>query len=107
LNAPTRETCVVRRERTNTPLQALVTLNDPDFVEAAEKLAQAALARRTSFAARLDWIAERLLGRKLEAAEHGILEKHWKRLRQNTANELASWAQVASLVMNLDEAVTK
>ena len=44
-NAPSRETCTVRRERTDTPLQALVTLDDPQFIEAARHLAQLALEK--------------------------------------------------------------
>ena len=62
-NAPSREVCTVRRERTNTPLQALVTLNDPQFVEAARALAQSALERGGETAElRIDFIAEAIAG---------------------------------------------
>ena len=65
-NAPTRESCTVRRERTNTPLQALVTLNDPQFVEAARNLAERAIKDGGDDAdARLDFIATRVLARPL------------------------------------------
>ena len=67
-NAPNRETCTVRRERTNTPLQALVTLNDPQFVEAARHLAERALKEGGDDAdGRLDFMARRLLARPLRA----------------------------------------
>src|SRR5205823_5204033 len=65
-NAPNRETCAVRRERTNTPLQALVTLNDVQFVEAARQLAQRALAEGGGTdEGRVDFIARWLLARPL------------------------------------------
>ena len=60
-NAPTRESCTVRRERTNTPLQALVTLNDPQFVESSRRLSQRAFQEehghfpQRSGVVRLDW----------------------------------------------------
>src|SRR5262249_5517501 len=62
LNAPNRETCTVRRERTDTPLQALVTLNDPQFVEAARHLATHALKEGgATDETRIEFIAKRLL----------------------------------------------
>src|SRR5205085_4580430 len=62
-NAPPRETCTVRRERTNTPLQALATLNDPQFVEAARYLAERALKSASTVEDRFDFVARRLLCR--------------------------------------------
>src|SRR5205823_12789569 len=65
-NAPSREVCTVRRERTNTPLQALVTLNDPQFVESARSLAQAAIKQGgSSPESRLEFVSKRLLARPL------------------------------------------
>lgn len=128
-NAPTRETCTVRRERTNTPLQALVTMNDPQFVEAARALAARAMAA-PSFAARLDFMARRLLARPLEAREASILESSYRdflryydtnpadarKLIQTGASapdaalpapELASLTMVANQLLNLDEVLSK
>ncbi len=74
-NAPSREICTVRRERTNTPLQALVTLNDPQFVEAARYLAQTALKEGGDKAeGRIDFMARRLLCRPLRAEEAKVVQ---------------------------------
>jgi hypothetical protein len=73
-NAPNRELCTVRRERTNTPLQALVTLNDVQFIEAARFLAQRVLKEGgDNDDARLSFLANRLLARPFRAEELPIV----------------------------------
>ena len=130
-NAPSRESCTVRRERTNTPLQALVTLNDPQFVEAARNLAQAALkAAPNDPKATLDFMARRVLARPLRAAEipileasHAVLVAHYAQAPADTTAlltfgeskadpavpppQLAAWTMVATQLLNLDETLNK
>ncbi len=130
-NAPARDVCTVRRERTNTPLQALVTLNDPQFIEASRHLAELAMKEAgKDDEARADWIARRLMTRSLSAAEHQIIGATAKDLlafyTTNPAEaakliavgdskadatlpapELATWTLVASDLMNLDETLNK
>ena len=130
LNAPSREVCTIQRERTNTPLQALVTLNDPQFVEAARALADEALfLGGTSDDTRVDFIASRLLARPLEPAEKTIVKKSlaeiaaWYRAHPDDAKAvitigaskpehddavlLASWTMLTNQLMNLDEVLCK
>lgn len=130
-NAPSREVSCVRRDRTNTPLQALVMLNDPQFVEAARQLAQRTLTGVAGDdAAKLNRIAERLLCRPLKAPETAILQASLADLRAHYAahagdaaallkvgeakadvrlspSELAAWTMVCNQLMNLDEVLTK
>lgn len=131
LNAPSREVCTVRRERTNTPLQALVTLNDPQFVEAARALAQAALkSGGDKSEQKIDFIARRLLARPFTAVELKIVEASLNDLLAEykakpeeakkliavgdskadptiDASALAAWTMLANELMNLDEVLNK
>jgi hypothetical protein len=131
LNAPTREVCTVRRERTNTPLQALVCWNDPQFVEAARHLAQAALREGGATPeSRLDYAARRLLSRPLRPEEsrplaatagallayyqsHADEAKQLLAVGQSKADPsvdvptLAAWTMLANTMMNLDEVLNK
>ncbi len=130
-NAPNREFCVVRRERTNTPLQALVTLNDPQFVEAARILAQRAiLASGADVNARLEFISRQLLSRGLRPEEVVIVAKSLEEIQSYysqapddatklihfgatppdetiPATELAAWTMLVNELMNLDEVLNK
>ncbi len=130
-DAPTRETCVVRRPRTNTPLQALTLLNDPQFVEAARGLADRMLAeggsdcdQRLSYGFRLATArrpdaeelrilrsvleAQRALYRADPAAAQALLGVGDYRPRAaDDPVELAAWSAVASLLLNLDETLNK
>lgn len=73
-DAPSREVCTVTRERSNTPLQALVLLNDPVFVEAAQALARLSMVQGGPvFADRIDTACERTLGRLPDDRERAVL----------------------------------
>jgi hypothetical protein len=130
-DAPSREFCTVRRERTNTPLQALVTLNDPQFVEAARQLAQNALkANGGDDAKRVDFVARRVLSRPLNVKEQTVVlasvnellvyyrsqPEHAKALiavgesifdEELDISELAAWTMLCNQVLNMDEALNK
>ena len=77
-NAPTREFCSVRRERTNTPLQALLTLNGTEFFEAARHLAGKALHASSDLNGQLDFMSERLLVRGLSEKEREVARSAYK-----------------------------
>ena len=130
-NAPTREVCTVRRERTDTPLQALVTLNDTQFIEAARVLGQRALLNGgTTVATRTDFLARRLLCRPLTAKEQGIVTRSVDELYTYyhahpddtkallatgdskpdptiPPDALAAWTMLTNQMMNLDEVLNK
>ncbi|MBI1310222.1 DUF1553 domain-containing protein [bacterium] len=130
-NAPSREVCTVRRERTNTPLQALVTLNDPQFVEAARHLAELTLLHGGSeFTPRLQFVSRRLLARDLKPEEVTVAQASFNDLTAYYSEHeddaklldavgeatvsgdvdrktLAAWTMLINELMNLDEVLNK
>ncbi|MFO1437119.1 MAG: DUF1553 domain-containing protein [Verrucomicrobiaceae bacterium] len=102
LDGPTREVCTVRRPRTNTPLQALLLLNDENYLEAARALAQLILKEKDH---RIEWAFHRVTGRHANARELAALRTFFNAQRIAT-NETQAWTMLASLLMNLDEVQT-
>jgi len=130
-DAPNREVCTVRRVRTNTPLQALVTLNDPVFIEAAQSLARRVLREGGQTTEdRATFLLQLCLARAPHAIERAkLVELHAEALAHYTTHEtaaqematvplgeppsgmeiteLATWTVLANVVLNLDEVLMK
>ncbi|MEM7698560.1 MAG: DUF1553 domain-containing protein [Verrucomicrobiota bacterium] len=129
-DAPNREVCTVRRTRTNTPLQALVTLNDPVYVEAAQAWAREALTHPGDDGARLRLALRRSLTREPTEAEinrllalleqarayyAGSADEAAKMAQQPLGDlpaeldltDAAAWTTVGNVVLNLDELFLK
>ncbi len=130
-DAPTREECTAQRARSNTPLQALVMLNDPTYVESARKFAERigreggeSVEDRIRFAMRL------ATSRTASDAEVGVLQNLYKQQLQEYSSHkqaaekllaigaspressmdiapLAAWTDVARTVLNLNETITR
>jgi hypothetical protein len=130
-DAPDRETCALRRSRTNTPLQALVVMNDPTFVEASRKLAERVLLEGgPSTSQRIAYLWKLATAREPTVAEQQILSDllqqmmvRYERDPEAAAallqvgespchpslakSELAAWTIVANAVLNLDQVLTR
>jgi hypothetical protein len=131
-DAPDREKCTARRALTNTPLQALVLLNDPTFIEAARVLAERLLLDPAAAtpARRIEQAYRTVMGRKPEPREMRVMKDLAARQQARYAKdaaaagqllavgerrpdarvpaaELAAWTNVVTVLLNTDEAITK
>ena len=129
-DAPDREFCVIRRARTNTPLQALVLLNDPTYVEAARAFADRIIHHNANDTERLNFAFRRAVARLPGDAEQAVVNDLLAAARKRfTAQpvaakellsvgsskvdttiepaELAAWTSVASILLNLDDTISK
>ncbi|WP_421828642.1 DUF1553 domain-containing protein [Larkinella sp.] len=129
-DAAERHTCIVKRQKTSTPLQALVTLNDPQFVEAARVLGQKALEKGLRDEPLISYVFKAVTSRPVRPAEVALMKQLYTEeladFRKNPKRaaellsvgeypvdktlptaELAAWTVVTSTIMNVDEAIIK
>ncbi|HLK28516.1 MAG TPA: DUF1553 domain-containing protein, partial [Puia sp.] len=129
-DAPLRASCIVQRQKTSTPLQSLVLLNDPQFIEAAKVLSVNSLKRYSEINDRIVYCYRSLTARKPSAKEMNVLEKlyssqyekfktdptkmkgwlnagQYKIGKEKDLPAIAAGAVVASAIMNSDAFVTK
>lgn len=129
-DAPNREVCTLRRDRTNTPLQALVTLNDPVYIEAAQSLARQLAALDATLEDKIDHGFRRCVARRPSDAERTGLVQLFATARDRFSqtperalqfasdplgplpegadpSTLAAWTLVGNVLLNLDELLMK
>lgn len=128
-DAPLRDVCTIQRERTDTPLQALVALNAPDFLEAGRNLAAHAMHEPHADAGKIiDFMVARLLTKPLSDADRAVLHKTFQAFQHDFTEteareflrvgdspvddslppiDLAAWSVVASQLLNTDQALNK
>ncbi len=130
-DAPSRESCIVRRERTNTPLQALLLMNEPQYIEAARTLAERTMKEGgMTPEARLTFMFRLTTARRPDANEMkemlAAYKDHLAAYSRDAAkakqlisvgeqkpddklnpSELAAWTMIANLLLNLDEVINK
>jgi hypothetical protein len=123
-DAPSREYCVLKRNRSDTPLQSLNLLNDPAFVECAQVLAKKVVLKSgADTKARVDFLFRTCLSRQPTKAEAerlvNLFEQQLRNFREDpsaaqklsatdaSAAEIAAWTVVANVLLNLDEMITK
>lgn len=130
-DAPSREMCTPQRYRTNTPLQALVLLNSPQYIETSRELAKRIMNEgKSTTPERLKFAYQLVLGREPTKAEVSLVARRYDILlaeyRENPAAakallevglmpketklnkaELAAWTIIANMLLNLDETITR
>ncbi len=129
-DAPSREVCTLNRSRTNTPLQALVTMNDPVYIEAAQAFARRILEANDSTPDRASYAFRLCLTREPSSAELDRLIKLYEDVYAQYAQmpeqaskmatvplgpapadadvaQLAAWTVLGNVLLNLDEALMK
>lgn len=123
-DAPTGESCVARRDVSNTPLQALTLLNDVQFVEVCQAIGREMASRGDSIEDRIQLTFRRCLTRMPAAEETKLLKQFFERQRERLAQgaldakaiagegasnpvDSAAWALLARAILNLDEVITK
>ena len=111
MDAPTREECVAKRSKSNSPVAAMVLLNDPSFYEAAEEFAKIIIQSANSDEERIKFAFQRALSRDPDELEENIINQLLKNIRQGLSNDgqldLLCWTAVTRAIFNFSEFNTR